>query len=263
MLLYTGLMTERIRICVDIQGALKKDRNKLSAYTFMLESFDKAATLCYMLSVTAPISSADLSNWRKAFYSEPKNIIAQNGCSRVDPLEMCTSRQKQQGTQHVYNHKVSHTYVSTYTPQLGHLFFFYFQIETEGKPVTNQKSSGRCWLFAALNVIRVPFIKHYNLEEFEFSQSYLFYCDKISRCHHFLSTIVETARRGEEIDGRLMTFLLYDPTCDGGQWDMLTNLIKNFGLMPKKHFPESFSSEASGRLNAILKSKVCKCVPAK
>lgn len=56
--------------------------------------------------VTAPISSADLSNWRKAFYSEPKNIVAQNACSRVDPLDVCTSRQRLQCTQHVYSHKV-------------------------------------------------------------------------------------------------------------------------------------------------------------
>lgn len=85
---------------------------------------------------------------------------------------------------------------------------FLFQIEAEGKPLTNQKSSGRCWLFAALNVIRLPVIKHFNLEDFEFSQGYLFFWDKLERCNFFLNNIVETARRNESVDGRLVSFLL-------------------------------------------------------
>lgn len=123
--------------------------------------------------------------------------------------------------------------------------------------MTNQKSSGRCWIFATLNTIRIPFMKAHLLEEFEFSQAYLFYWDKIERCNYFLNNIVETAHRGEAVDGRLVSFLLNDPTCDGGQWDMICNLINKHGLMPKKCFPESYSCESSARLNAVLKSKVC------
>ncbi|VEN42374.1 unnamed protein product [Callosobruchus maculatus] len=129
-------------------------------------------------------------------------------------------------------------------------------IDAEAKPVTNQKSSGRCWLFAALNVIRLPFIKHFNLEDFEFSQGYLFYWDKLERSNYFLNAIVETAKRNEPVDGRTVAWLLHDPITDGGQWDMILNLVRKHGLMPKKHFPESFSCEASARMNAILKSKL-------
>lgn len=179
-----------------------------------------------------PISEAMVSGWRSKFYSCPKNRLAQNVCSRVDPFEVCISREVVESTQHVFAHRV----------------------ETEGKPMTNQKNSGRCWLFAALNCIRIPFAKHYNLEEFEFSQGYLFYWDKIERCHYFLNNIVQTA--GEAVDGRLLSFLLNDPTCDGGQWDMLVNLINKYGLMPKKYFPESYCCESSIRLNAVLKSKL-------
>lgn len=85
----------------------------------------------------------------------------------------------------------------------------FLQIDAEAKPLTNQKSSGRCWLFAALNVIRLPVIKHFNLEDFEFSQGYLFYWDKIERCNFFLHNIVETAKRNEPVDSRLVSFLLY------------------------------------------------------
>lgn len=122
--------------------------------------------------------------------------------------------------------------------------------------MTNQKSSGRCWIFATLNAIRIPFMKAHNLEEFEFSQAYLFYWDKIERCNYFLNNVVETARRNEPVDGRLVSFLLHDPTCDGGQWNMICNLINKYGLVPKKCFPESYSCESSVRLNAVLKSKV-------
>ncbi|XP_022213966.1 bleomycin hydrolase isoform X2 [Drosophila obscura] len=180
------------------------------------------------------VTSELLGKWRKNFYSHPKNLLAQNVCSRVDPFDVCLSRKVLEATNHVFN----------------------FKVETEGKPVTNQRSSGRCWLFAALNCIRLPFMKNYNLDEFEFSQAFLFYWDKIERCNYFLNNVVKTARRGEKVDGRLVSFLLLDPTSDGGQWDMLVNLITKHGLMPKKCFPESFSCESSIRMNAILKSKL-------
>lgn len=85
--------------------------------------------------------------------------------------------------------------------------FELFQVD-EVKPITNQKSSGRCWIFAALNVIRIPVMKHYNIEEFEFSQAYLFFWDKIERANYFLNNIVKTARRNEPVDGRLVCFFL-------------------------------------------------------
>ncbi|KAG0728936.1 Bleomycin hydrolase [Chionoecetes opilio] len=157
-----------------------------------------------------------------------------NACFKSDPLEMCMCRCKVMATSHMFTHKV----------------------ESEGRPITNQKSSGRCWIFAALNVMRLPFIKQYNLEEFEFSQSYLFYMDKIERCNYFLNKMVECAKRGEEVEGRLVSFLLHDPIPDGGQWDMIINLVKRYGLMPKKCFPESYSAENSMRMNRILQSKL-------
>ncbi|XP_046385632.1 bleomycin hydrolase isoform X2 [Ischnura elegans] len=182
----------------------------------------------------SPLSPETLQKFRSSFYSDHKNILAQNVCTRVDPLEACLSRKHLEETQHVFTHKV----------------------EVEGKPMTNQKNSGRCWIFASLNVIRIPFMKQHNIDEFEFSQAYLFFWDKIERSNYFLSNVVNTARRGEPVDGRLVSFLLHDPSCDGGQWDMLVNLINRHGLMPKKCFPESFSCESSLRMDTILRSKL-------
>ncbi|CAH1132312.1 unnamed protein product [Ceutorhynchus assimilis] len=187
-----------------------------------------------MSSKPAVLGKDLVENFKKAFFKDEKNILAQNVCTKIDPFELSLSRKQIEETQHVFNTK----------------------IDAEGKPLTNQKRSGRCWLFAALNVIRLPIIKHFNLEDFELSQGYLFFWDKIERCNFFLNNIVETARRNEPVDGRLTSFLLYDPTCDGGQWDMIVNLINKYGLMPKKNFPESFSCEMSDRMNQILKSKL-------
>lgn len=130
-------------------------------------------------------------------------------------------------------------------------------METEGKPTTDQKNSGRCWIFAALNTIRIPFMKKYNLDDFEFSQSHLFYWDKIERCNYFLDNMVAlVTHRKEEVNSRLVQYKLNDPINDGGQWTMISNLVEKYGLMPKKCFPESFCSGKTIRLNAILKSKL-------
>lgn len=147
---------------------------------------------------------------------------------------MATNRPRYEETQHVFTYKV----------------------ESEGKPVGDQKSTGRCWNFALHNVMRLPIMKQYNLEEFEFSQAFFFYWDKIERSYFFLNNIIETAKRGEKVEGRVVSFLLNDPIGDGGQWDMIVNIVQKHGVMPKKNFPESFSSESSGRMNAILKSKL-------
>ncbi|KAA0201972.1 hypothetical protein HAZT_HAZT007251, partial [Hyalella azteca] len=129
-------------------------------------------------------------------------------------------------------------------------------VEAECKPVTNQRVTGRCWIFAALNAIRIPFCKSLGLEEFEFSQAYIFFWDKLERCNYFLNIMVDCCRSGEPVDGRLMSFLLHDPINDGGQWDMFFNLVNKYGLMPKKCFPESQSSENSGTMNSVLRHKL-------
>lgn len=184
--------------------------------------------------VSAVLTPEVLSQFHDKFYADSRNIQAQNVCTKTNPIEACISRKVLEETQHVFTHK----------------------IDTEGKPITNQKNSGRCWIFATLNVIRTAFMKQHNLDEFEFSQAYLFFWDKVERCNYFLHNIVKTAKRGESVEGRLVSFLLNDPTCDGGQWDMIVNLINRHGLVPKSCFPESYSCEASVRMNSLLKSKL-------
>jgi len=179
------------------------------------------------------VPAASIAKFHYKFISEPKNLLAQNVCIKqnvLDVMRMCAV----ETTPHVFNYKV----------------------ETEVKPVTNQQSSGRCWIFALLNCMRIPFSKHLTIEEFEFSQNYLFFWDKIERLNYRLNAFVETARRGEPVDGRLVQHLLHNPSEDGGQWHMLVNLVEKYGVMPKKCYPDTWTCENSRRLGLILNNKM-------
>ena len=129
----------------------------------------------------------------------------------------------------------------------------------EVKPITNQKSSGRCWIFALLNVIRQQCHTVFNVEDLEFSQTHLFFYDKIERSHYLLKAFVEIAKLGEDLDGRLFMFILHNPLDDGGQWSMLVNLVEKYGLMPKARHNDAFSSTNSRHMTSILNNKVVLC----
>jgi len=125
-------------------------------------------------------------------------------------------------------------------------------IETKN---TNQKNSGRCWIFAFLNIVRLKMIDKYNLPpEFQFSQNYLFFFDKLEKSNFFLNNIFLT--KDKPIDSRLVSFLLELPTNDGGQWNMLVNLVNKYGIIPKTAMRESFSSSNSDQLNFFLNNKL-------
>jgi bleomycin hydrolase len=126
-----------------------------------------------------------------------------------------------------------------------------FSIKLDDWKVTHQMRSGRCWLFATLNLFRPSTMKKLNVKNFEFSQSHIHFWDKFERSNHLLEAVLETSDRN--LDDRTIAFLLGDPIGDGGQWNMAMNLIRKHGLVPKTAFPESKSSSNTGRMNAILK----------
>lgn len=96
----------------------------------------------------------------------------------------------------------------------------------------------------------------FEMDELEFSQTHLFFYDKIERSHFLLKTFVDIAKAHEEIDGRLFMFLMKNPVDDGGQWSMLVNLVEKYGLMPKSNHSDAFSSTSSRQLGSILNDKV-------
>ena len=120
--------------------------------------------------------------------------------------------------------------------------------------ICNQKQSGRCWMFAALNTLRYQVMKKYNLKTFELSQAYLFFWDKLEKSNYFLESILDTL--DEPANGRLVSYLLMAPVNDGGQWDMLCNLIEKYGVVPKTAYPESKASSGSREMDMTLTEKL-------
>jgi len=123
-------------------------------------------------------------------------------------------------------------------------------ISSEMKEVTNQKASGRCWGFAALNLMRIDLAKKYNLVNFEFSQSYFMFFDKLEKANYFLESILSTL--DEKSDSRLMAWLVNSPIQDGGQWDMFVNLMEKYGIVPQSVMPESLHSSSSRSMNQLI-----------
>lgn len=126
--------------------------------------------------------------------------------------------------------------------------YFTNKIKTEG--VTDQKSSGRCWLYAGLNLMRPTAMTSLNKKGFEFSQNYLFFWDKLEKANLFLESIIQTRTR--QIEDREVEWLIKNPFPDGGQWNMVLALIEKYGVVPSEVMPETESSGNTGMMNALI-----------
>ncbi len=131
---------------------------------------------------------------------------------------------------------------------------FTFSHTTQVGTITNQQASGRCWMFAGLNTMRTKAMKKMNLTNFELSQSYPFFWDKLEKANYFLENIIDT--RNQDIHNRTVMWLLANPLNDGGQWDMFVNLIQRYGVVPKSIMPESFNSSNPRHINYFLALKL-------
>ena len=125
-----------------------------------------------------------------------------------------------------------------------------FSLDLTKDKVSDQKASGRCWMFAALNTFRHKMIAGFQLEDFELSQAHTFFWDKYEKSNWFLEQVIATA--DQELTSRKVKFLLDTPQQDGGQWDMVVSLFEKYGVVPKSVYPESISSSNSRELNQIL-----------
>ena len=125
-----------------------------------------------------------------------------------------------------------------------------FSLDLTKDKVSDQKASGRCWMFAALNTFRHKMIAGFQLEDFELSQAHTFFWDKYEKSNWFLEQVLATA--DQELTSLKVKFLLDTPQQDGGQWDMVVSLFEKYGVVPKSVYPESISSSNSRELNQIL-----------
>ncbi len=129
-----------------------------------------------------------------------------------------------------------------------------FSLELDTGAVSNQKKSGRCWLFSTLNTIRHDVAKQINLKDFEFSENYLSFWDRFEKANAFYEHILATAN--EPADSRIVTWLLEMPDDDGGQWDNAAALIKKYGAVPQSVMPETFNSENTAEFSQVLGLKL-------
>ena len=125
---------------------------------------------------------------------------------------------------------------------------FSVEIDT-GKPA-DQKQSGRCWMFSALNTMRHPLQKEYKIKDFELSQNYTNFWDKFEKSNFFFENVIASAKK--PLGDRKVSFLFATPQQDGGQWDMLCGLVEKYGIVPKSVYPETANSNNSGALNDTL-----------
>ena len=129
-----------------------------------------------------------------------------------------------------------------------------FSIELKQGSITNQRRSGRCWMFAALNTLRYEVMHRWNLDDFEFSETYLFFWDALEKSNTYLENVLATI--DEPTDSRIFQEINYGPADDGGWWQMFAALVNKYGLVPKSAYPESANSKDSDAFKQYLNSKL-------
>ena len=133
---------------------------------------------------------------------------------------------------------------------------FLFNVEIPTMTATNQKSSGRCWIFAACNVLREIVAKKLGIKDFELSQNYVAFYDRLEKINYCLESIIDLIDK--EHDDRTLCHVLDNTFCDGGQWDMFVNIVKKYGIVPKKAMPETFQSSNTGLTGRLIHAELRK-----
>ncbi|WP_229131886.1 C1 family peptidase [Bifidobacterium mizhiense] len=191
-----------------------------------------------MTSVLTPLDQTRLEGLRTAFDEREANHVAMNAVTQVGIDEVA----------HNYNR--------------SRLLQHRFSVSIDNGTVTSQAHSGRCWLFSSLNVARFVARKALNIDgestanpmgDFELSQNYAMYYDKLERVNYFLRDVAALVRAGEPVDSQLMRFMMGDVMGDGGQWIMAMNIYKKYGAVPKQFYPETASSQNTSQMNDQLR----------
>ena len=197
----------------------------------MQKTFLITATCLIGILNCQEIKHAVLDEMREEFLQSARYRAMQNAVSRNHLSDVAMDWNRFSAISHVFSHTISNELRAT-----------------------SQSQSGRCWFFAALNMLRVHVAREHNLNDFEFSQSYLFFWDKLEKANYFLETVIETADR--PYDDRLVSWLFRHISDDGGDWHMAVNLINKYGVVPQSVFPENAACYHSGALNRVLDLKL-------
>ena len=129
-----------------------------------------------------------------------------------------------------------------------------FSIRVKSKGITDQQSSGRCWLFTGMNVMRAKAIARYNLPELEYSQAYSFFWDQLEKANLFLQGIIDTADK--PMTDQTVEWLFKHPLSDGGTFTGVADIIGKYGLVPKEAMPETYSSNHTSQMSNLIGLKL-------
>ena len=176
------------------------------------------------------VTPAQLKEYSQEFNADRANRVAANAATSAGVLEAATSYRGMRALPRT------------------------FSVELRQGSITNQKRSGRCWMFASLNTLRYELMHRWNLEDFEFSESYLFFYDKLEKANFYLENVLATL--DEPTDGRLFQEINAGPADDGGWWQMFADLVAKYGLVPKDAYPDTANAEDSGAFVQYLNTKL-------
>eukprot|EP00475_Leptophrys_vorax_P002660 TRINITY_DN11496_c0_g2_i1.p1 TRINITY_DN11496_c0_g2~~TRINITY_DN11496_c0_g2_i1.p1 ORF type:complete len:469 (+),score=132.69 TRINITY_DN11496_c0_g2_i1:170-1576(+) len=181
------------------------------------------------MSAASSITPELLERYQRSYQSDPRYLIATNA---------------------VCNNAVTDVILKRDVSTANKNQVFSTKMKYKESKITDQKSTGRCWLFAATNTLRLSMIETYKCDDFQFSQPYLFFWDKFEKANYFLECMIDLAH--EDPDSRVVSWLSKSPVIDGGQYDMFLNIVEKYGLVPLDAFPESQHSANSKDMNWLL-----------
>jgi len=176
------------------------------------------------------INGEEFTELSRYYASKPQNVILRHAMSKVEIPSIVSDSKNRVETQ----------------PN--------FSVEIKTLPVANQKASGRCWIFAGLNVLREIVAKKCNLPNFELSQNFVALYDKLEKSNYLLASIIDLI--DQKPDDRVLMHLLVNGVSDGGQWDMFRNLVVKYGVVPQSAFEETFQSSNTRYCNILLNSYI-------
>ena len=130
----------------------------------------------------------------------------------------------------------------------------HFSVETRKQSITDQKSSGRCWMFSGLNVLRSNYMAHADSVSIEFSQAYLFFWDQLEKSNLMLQGVIDTAKK--PMDDKRVQFFFQSPIGDGGTFCGVADLAPKYGLVPSEIMPETYTSENTSKARSLVSSKL-------
>jgi bleomycin hydrolase len=181
------------------------------------------------------ISPEFLSECEEKFKSDPSNIISRNAVVCIGSMLATTDSNRLNDINHIFMNSIKRKHIKA----------------------TNQGRSGRCWMFSGLNMFRHAIIEGLQLDDFEFSQTYLFFWDKLERCNTYLRWFIDNPNVSREDDAFI--FIVDDFISDGGWWNTFSNLVKKYGLVPKTSMKETFQSDDSEDMNQIINEHLQSC----